>query len=160
MAENIKCPVCGKTDIPDYLNEDVKCPCCGSDLSIYRIIEKIPKEGHRFSIWKPMSAVACIAAAGLGIMLFTQKPTEPTVSAEELSLLIDSIVALNNRLAQNKAASELSSSGYKYVVLRGDSYWSISKKFYGTGTRAVEVAQQNGKTVETLLMVGDTLIIK
>lgn len=47
MAENTKCPVCGKTGIPDFLNEDVKCPCCGSDLSIYRVIEQIPGEGHK-----------------------------------------------------------------------------------------------------------------
>lgn len=54
MAENTKCPVCGKTGIPDFLNEDVKCPCCGSDLSIYRVIEQIPEEGHKTNIWKPI----------------------------------------------------------------------------------------------------------
>lgn len=64
MAENTKCPVCGKTGIDDYLNKDVKCPCCGSDLSIYRVIEQIPEEGHKTNIWKPISAVAIIAAAG------------------------------------------------------------------------------------------------
>ena len=160
MAENTKCPVCGKTDIPDFLNEDVKCPCCGSDLSIYRVIEKIPEGGHKFNIWKPISAVACIAAAGLGVMLYTQKPIAQTTPTEELTQLKDSIEVLNNQLAQSKVISEQPNSEYKYVVLRGDSYWSISKKFYGTGTRAEEVAQHNNRTLDTPLIVGDTLIIK
>ena len=160
MAENTKCPVCGKTGIPDFLNEDIKCPCCGSDLSIYRVIEQIPEEGHKTNKWKPISAVAIIAAAGLGVMLFTQKPSVPSSITEELSQLKDSVEVLNNQLAQSETVSEQPSSNYKYVVLRGDSYWSVSKKFYGTGTRADEIAKQNNRTIETPLNVGDTLIIK
>ena len=99
MAENTKCPVCGKTGIPDFLNEDVKCPCCGSDLSIYRVIEQIPEEGHKTNIWKPISVVAIIAAAGLGVMLFTQKPSVPSSLTEELSQLRDSVGVLNTQLA-------------------------------------------------------------
>lgn len=160
MAENTKCPVCGKTGIPDYLNEDVKCPCCGSDLSIYRVIDRIPEKGHKFNTWKPISAVAFIAAAGLGVLLFTQKPAESLTSTDDITQLKDSIKVLNKQLAQSKTSGEQPNLGYKYVVLRGDSYWSISKKFYGIGTRANEVAQQNSRTVETPLIVGDTLIIK
>ena len=160
MAENTKCPVCGKTGIPDFLKEDVKCPCCGSDLSIYRVIERIPEEGHKTNIWKLISAVAIIAAAGLGVMLCTQKPSVSTSLTEELSQLRDSVVLLETQLAKSKAQSVRSSSNYKYVVLRGDSYWSVSKKFYGTGTRAEEIAQQNDRTIDTPLFVGDTLIIK
>lgn len=159
MDENIKCPVCGKKGIPDFLNEDVKCPCCGSDLSIYRVIEKIPDEGHKFNIWKPISAVACIVAVGLAIILCIQKPTVQT-PPEDLALLKDSIDVLNNQLSQSKIISEQSNYGYKYAVLYGDSYWSISKKFYGTGTRADEIAKQNNKTLENPLFIGDTLIIK
>ena len=102
MAENTKCPVCGKTGIPDFLNDDVKCPCCGSDLSIYRVIENIPEEGQKFNIWKPISAVAFIATVGLGIILLNQKPTVLESSKEEITQLKDSIEVLNNQLAQSK----------------------------------------------------------
>ena len=85
MAKNTKCPVCGKTGIPDFLNDDVKCPCCGSDLSIYRVIENIPEEGQKFNIWKPISAVAFIATVGLGIILLNQKPTVLESSKEEIT---------------------------------------------------------------------------
>ncbi len=160
MAENTKCPVCGKTGIDDYLNNDVKCPCCGNDLSIYRVIEQIPEDGHKTNIWKPISVVAILVAAGLGMMLYTQKPSVPISVTEELAQLKDSVEVLNAQLAQSNAISVQPSSNYKYVVLRGDSYWAISKKFYGTGTRAEEIAQQNDRTLDTPLNVGDTLIIK
>ncbi len=161
MSENTKCPVCGKAGIPDFLNEDVKCPCCGSDLSIYRVIEKIPEDGHKFNIWKPISAAAFIAAAVLGVMLYIQKPAAKTTPTEEdtYTQLMDSIKVLNNQLVQMEM-NEQPKSEYKYAVLRGDSYWSISKKFYGTGTRAREVAKYNNRTIDTPLIFGDTLIIK
>jgi LysM repeat protein len=159
MAD-IKCPVCGKAGIPDYLNEDVKCPCCGSDLSIYRSIDSIPEEGQKTNIWKPISAVAIIAAAGLGIMLLTQKPEIPAAPHAEITKLKDSIEVLNNKLAQTNIETSPISSGFKYGVSKGESYWSISRKFYGTGTRAAEIAQANDRTLDIPLMVGDTLIIK
>ena len=159
MAD-IKCPVCGKVGIPDYHSEDVKCPCCGSDLSIYRVIDTIPEEGQKTNIWKPISAVAFLAAAVLGIMLFTQKPDIPTTPLAEVTQLRDSIGVLNNQLAQINNATSQIASGFKYVVSRGDSYWSISRKFYGIGTHATEIAQTNDRTLDSPLMVGDTLIIK
>jgi len=160
MAENTKCPVCGKTGIPDFLNEDVKCPCCGSDLSIYRVIEQIPEKQKKKVGGPPPPWAFAAGAGGLGVMLFTQKPSVPSSVTEELSQLKDSVEVLNTQLAQSKTVSEQPSSNYKYVVLRGDSYWSVSKKFYGTGTRADEIAKQNSRTIETPLNVGDTLIIK
>ena len=159
MAD-IKCPVCGKVGIPDYHSEDVKCPCCGSDLSIYRVIDSIPEEVQKTNIWKPISAVAIIAAAVLGILLLTQKPDVPATPLAEITQLKDSIEVLNNQLAQTNNATTQISSGFKYVVSKGESYWSISRKFYGIGTHANEIAQENDRTLDSPLMVGDTLIIK
>jgi nucleoid-associated protein YgaU len=159
MAD-IKCPVCGKVGIPDYHSEDVKCPCCGSDLSIYRVIDSIPEEVQKTNIWKPISAVAIIAAAVLGILLLTQKPDVPATPLAEITQLKDSIEVLNNQLAQTNTATSQISSGFKYVVSKGDSYWSISRKFYGDGSHHTEIAQANDRTLDSPLMVGDTLIIK
>lgn len=159
MVENTKCPVCGKTGIPDFLSEDVKCPCCGSDLSIYRVIEKIPEGGHMFNVWKPISAVAFIAAAVLGVVLFIPKSTPQIPQTEDITLLKDSITVLNKKL-NAKVITIPTPPEFKYIVLRGDSYWSISRKFYGTGTRAAEIAKLNNRDLNTPLIVGDTLIIK
>lgn len=69
--ENHKCPVCRKPDIPNYHEEDVVCPQCKSDLSIYRVIDQIPSSSGK-NIWKPMSAVAILAAADMGFPLVTE----------------------------------------------------------------------------------------
>lgn len=160
MGRNTKCPVCGKADIPDFFNEDVKCPCCGSDLSIYRVIEKIPEDGHKLNVWKPISAVAILAVVGLIVMLCTPKPSVSSEPSEQMVQLKDSIRILNDKLTQSKETEIQYVSEYSYTVLRGDSYWSISKKFYGTGTRAEEIAQYNNKNIESPLNIGDTLKIK
>ena len=70
MAENTKCPVCGKTGIPDFLNEDVKCPCCGSDLSIYRVIEQIPEECVEGIYFYMLTAGECYFSSEENIMDF------------------------------------------------------------------------------------------
>ena len=38
---NTVCPVCGKSHIPNYRNQDVVCPQCGSDLSVFRQIDQL-----------------------------------------------------------------------------------------------------------------------
>jgi len=159
MEKNITCPVCGKAGIPDFHSEDVKCPCCGSDLSIYRLIDQIPENSTKTNIWKPISAVAIIAAAGLGILLFMQKPQVALDNSAELAQLKDSIAVLNGQLADNKVALSKVST-FKHVVIKGESFWSISRNFYGTGLRAEELAKYNNKTLDSTLNVGDTLIIK
>lgn len=160
--DNIKCPVCGKVGIPDYHNSDVVCPQCGSDLSIYRIIDQIPTEPKK-NIWKLISAVAFIAAVVLGVMLL--KPTPPTPIADitnspEYIQLQDSIRVLNSNIEdlRNNAKSLLQS--YTYIVRKGDCFWTISKRVYGTGSRYKEIADINGKNTNDVLHTGDTLIIK
>lgn len=97
---------------------------------------------------------------GIGRNAFHSKALCPVVRNRRIVSIKDSVEVLNTQLAQSKTVSEQPNSNYKYVVLRGDSYWSVSKKFYGTGTRADEIAKQNNRTIETPLNVGDTLIIK
>ena len=46
-----------------------------------------------------------------------------------------------------------------HVVQRGDTLWSVSRRFYGNGNRWREIAQANGITNERRLIIGQTLII-
>jgi len=164
MKNDIKCPVCGKTDIPDYHEEDIKCPCCGSDLSIYRIIDQIPEEEKKKNVWKPISAVAILAAAVLGVLLILQKTPKPAghSNPQEAALfqLEDSISKLNKQIETSQTVTPASPKGLLYIVRKGDSYWSISRKIYGTGTKAEEIAQSNRRNLNTILEPGDTLIIQ
>lgn len=157
--DTIKCPVCGKPGISDYHKEDVICPQCKSDLSIYRVIDSIPEKPGP-NIWKPISAVALAATAVCGFLLLhngkTGNTIETNVNQQEISMLRDSVSILKNELKETKSKS----ASYQYVVRKGDSYWSISQKMYGTGTRAEELANANNRSIDEPIIVGDTIYIK
>ncbi len=157
--DNIKCPVCGKPGIPDYHNEDVVCPQCKSDLSIYRVIDNIPEAKSGRNIWKPVSAVAFLAAAAMGVLLLTQKP-KSQIDMAMVSQLKDSISVLNKQIDSNEGNSIKESIGFPYVVRRGDSYCLISRRLYGVDSHAEEIAKNNNRSLDTSLNIGDTLYIK
>lgn len=166
MSDEIKCPVCGKVGIPDYHAEDTVCPQCGSDLSIFRVIDQIPQgEVKKRNVWMPIAAVAILTTAVLGGILLFQNSKVPVVEdrSDEISCLQDSIKTLKAQLKLQPGAfsdTQSQSQGFKYVVRKGDSFWSISKRFYHTGTRYEEVAAANGLDSNSKLNVGDTIIIK
>lgn len=162
MEQEIKCPVCGKVGIPDFHREDITCPCCGSDLSIYRVVDQIPEPKEHKNIWKPVATVAIVAAAALGLCLVFQKPSsDVTTGNQEVAVLKDSVATLNEQLAQaKKQPAESTASFYSYKVKKGESLWSISRKFYGTGAKAEDIAQDNGLTLNATLLIGDTLKIR
>lgn len=165
MADKTKCPVCGKVGIPDYLAEDAICPQCGSDLSIFRVIDQIPEEQPRKrNVWMPIAAAAFLAAAVMGGILIWDSPKE-SISVDNQSEMIaqlnDSINILNAKLQDvDNPQVKSSQDGFKYVVKPGDSFWSISKRFYHTGTRYEEIAAANGLDTNSKLNVGDTIVIK
>lgn len=168
MSDEIKCPVCGKVGIPDYHAEDTVCPQCGNDLSIFRVIDQIPQVGvKKRNVWMPIAAVAILTTAVLGGVLLFQEPKVSTIEdqSSRIACLQDSINVLKSRLEESTATmpetqSSSQSEGFKYVVRKGDSFWSISKRFYHTGTRYEEVATANGLDSNSKLNVGDTIIIK
>lgn len=166
MSDEIKCPVCGKVGIPDYHAEDTVCPQCGSNLSIFRVIDQIPQgDVKKRNVWMPIAAVAILTTAVLGgILLFKDnKVLAIEDRSSEIACLQDSIKTLKAQIETTTASTPVTTSqseGFKYVVKKGDSFWSISKRFYHTGTRYEEVAAANGLDSNSTLNVGDTIIIK
>lgn len=165
MRNEIKCPICGKVGIPDYHKEDITCPQCGSDLSIYRVIDKIPSNGGKTNVWKPISVVAIATAVALGALTLSGNTNNDSTSNGQEVALLDSISTLNNQIKELQASTQEqkhtgSSSAYIYIVRKGDNFWAISKRFYGTGTKYAQIASDNGLDVDATLTVGDTLKIK
>lgn len=163
MTDEIKCPVCGKVGIPDYHNEDTVCPQCGSDLSIFRVIDQIPQPVEKKkNVWVPIAVAAILVAAVCGgILLFRPaKVVQIETQNEQIAMLQDSIGRLNAKLEVAAQVPTTQSNEFKYVVRKGDSFWSISKRFYHTGTRYEEVAAANGLDSKSKLTVGDTIIVK
>ena len=110
-------------------------------------------------IWKPISAVAFLAAAAMGIFLLAQKP-KSQIDMAMVSQLKDSISVLNKQIDSYEGNFIKESIGFPYVVRRGDSYCLISRRFYGVDSRAVEIAKNNNRSLDTSLNIGDTLYIK
>ena len=79
----------------------------------------------------------------------------------EKAVLIDKVTSLDARIDSLKSlVPETVQKKFLYTVRHGDSFWRISYKLYGTGTRAAEIADINGLTVNYSLHPGDTLSIE
>ena len=172
MSE-IKCPVCSKTGIPDYRVQDTICPQCGADLSIYKLAHDIENASITSGgidrgrlTWIIPAALACCFAIALTCAILSGSNTKKELkeSERENSELLAQISELKQAQEQPKAVTLNSSveegAHFVYTVRRGDSFWLISKRLYGTGTRYREIAEANGLTPESKLKVGDKLIIK
>ena len=142
--ETTKCPVCGRTGIPDYLNKNVVCPNCNSDLGVYRTLHTLA-DGNNGSSgsakrYKMLSIVLSILAVLLigALMLFNigkstneleRKLAEANTVVTELR---DSISNLKSQIESSKTTDLPSASQYiEYTVMPNDSPWRIVRKFYG-----------------------------
>jgi len=168
---DIKCPVCGKAGIPDYHVQDTVCPQCGSDLSIYKLTHDIEASSFRSEgnkkgkfIWIVPTLVACCLGVALVFSLHTSKKLGKDVRTyEEANTALQEQVTDLQKAQEQMASLSSEKEGksyFEYTVRRGDSFWGISKKLYGTGTRYREIAESNGLTPESVLNVGDKLIIR
>ena len=165
MDNNFKCPVCGKPGIPDYHEKDTVCPQCGSDLSVFRVIDQIPESKSKKNLWVPIAIVALVAAVALAIVLPIRIGNETRkieIQQNEITSLQDSVNYYKNKLANipESQSSPDGSNEFIYIVRKGDSFWSISKRFYNTGTLYKEIMESNGLTEKSKLNVGDTIKIK
>lgn len=168
MAET-KCPICGKNGIPDYLSQDTVCPCCGSDLSIYRIVDRIQAGTNTGkSPGKNRLVPYCLVAffaiiALIACIKWVNTRSQSTADKERIATLESENTALSEQnktlLLQTKDTFEPQAVGFVYTVRNGDSFWRISQKVYGTGTRYKEIAEKNGLSTNDHLSVGDQLTI-
>jgi len=159
-----KCPVCGKSDIPDYLHEDVICPCCGSDLSVFKMVDEL--ESNRASssaFWKIAFVVLCVMAiVYMGLLVAKPDIADGNGDTSVLTATIDSLKGVNEGLSgQLKAMTQENEPSYfAYVVRHGDSFRLISRRLYGTERFWSEIAKSNGIADTDILHPGDTLKIK
>lgn len=168
MENKFSCPICHKTGIPDFRNENVVCPCCGTDLSVYRTINAAQKSSERISKLRVLSAIASLIALAAIISccyLYNRSPRDGSDNKDLLAkidtlkqenkLLLDSIVVLNDQGAATNRRT--------YTVVKGDCPWEISKKVYGDGRRYEEILRLNGiSNAEDFnkVKIGETLFIE
>lgn len=158
-ATNSTCPVCGKP-IPDYLVNDVICPACNTDLSIYRTIDNIPEK--KWNGWLYIAIVALVATVAIAALLFLSSKNNQEVIdklEDEKTSLIEENANLSDSISVMQAEATPVVHAYPYIVRRGDSFWKISLKFHGTGTKASQIAEDNNLSLDAHLNIGDTLLI-
>ena len=148
-----KCPVCGRTGIPDYHNENVVCPNCNSDLGVYRTLNAIAEDnnssGDKARKFKLLSIVLPLLAALLiGILSFvyfngeTKKLRSDLAKADNLTIeLRDSLSRLNEKM-DSSPSTALSSHYIEYEIISNDSPGGIVHKFYGTQKKWEDISRK------------------
>ena len=159
--ETTKCPVCGRTGIPDYLNENVVCPNCNSDLGVYKTLHALAEGSNSSSgstrRYKMLSIVLSILAVLLiGALVFFNSGNSTKELDKKLAKanavvaeLRDSVSNLKSKIESSKTADLPSASQYiEYTVIPNDSPWRIIRKFYGNRqdweTISRKIAEANG----------------
>ncbi|MDY4521444.1 MAG: LysM peptidoglycan-binding domain-containing protein [Bacteroidales bacterium] len=171
---DVVCPQCGSDlsiyNVIDQISTEVTELSSAKDLAEAKVAGAKSDEAKakkQVKILMPIAAVAIAATAVLGCLLLL-KPSDAAktdvVSSAEYIQLQDSISALSAQLnAVSKDLinhhSSVSDRSFLYVVRKGDSFWSISKKMYGNGSKYKQIAEINGLTIDSALQVGDTLKI-
>ena len=137
--KDLKCPVCGKNAIPDFHEEDVVCPCCGSDLSIYHKLSDLSVINRGKSV-RNKSCKYLTFFAGILIFVFitgciflyiqrsqiNDLSKDVQITREQNSLLKDSIIYLNERIAEQSIPHKTPQKrAHIYVVKKGDSFCRI-----------------------------------
>ncbi|WP_262279333.1 LysM peptidoglycan-binding domain-containing protein [Hallella absiana] len=169
-TKHIKCPVCGKVDIPDYHKGDVVCPSCGSDLSVYRMLyEYQGSKDARPSkpIWKVLTLCSAIVAIILACLFLNEKNNNAKVFSiansmrDSMAILQNQIVSMERKKAKAEKESSKSTEVLEgvYVIKRGDSFCKISKNIFGSERKYKQIAKNNNLSVYSILHVGDTLKI-
>lgn len=164
MEKNV-CPVCGNPGVGDYYHEVVVCKNCGSDLSVFHVIQK---EKNRKKLGFLLSLAGLIVALVLASFVarsVANKQNADVIAEKDatISHLQSEISDLETKaVAKSEIDRSLSSQegSFKYTIRRGDSFCSISRRFYGTESYYKELAADNGLDVNSHLVVGQQLVIK
>lgn len=163
--ENNVCPVCGNPGVGDYYHENVVCNNCGSDLSIFHVIQK-ERDRKRLGNILYLSGLLLVLALSLfigGSILSTRSASVIAEKDATITQLQSEINDLQSKVIAKSVtdSSPVSSEGsFKYTIRRGDSFCSISRRFYGTEGYYEELAKDNGLDVDSRLVVGQQLVIK
>ena len=164
MVKNV-CPVCGNPGVGDYYHDNVVCNVCGSDLSVFHTIQK-EKNRKRLGIILSLAGLLLALALASFIAGSVSSKQNANVIAEKEATISQLQSEINDLESKAVAKSETDSStspsegSFKYTIRRGDSFCSISRRFYGTESYYKELANDNGLDVNSHLVVGQQLVIK
>lgn len=145
-------------------------PIVTTAISVIQTLSKYSREGTRVRITYGVLESGLWYIDSMSVSSITRDPRsdEITQATVDLSLtrasdITDGVGPLTGGVKPATpppapAPPQQTSSRY-YTVVRGDTLWAISIKFYGTGTKWTTIADANGVKDPRLLQIGTVLRI-
>jgi len=152
MATELACPVCGLEHIAADRN---RCPQCDADLTCFKVLsslpdelpEKAPEHAMRIPPWAFIVLSAGLIAAVIAFQLHWFSRYKILLGEHQAAFAdsMQNVVAALEHLAQDRREPEISHAGLTpgggperadlrtYRVRDGDTLWSISERYYGSG---------------------------
>ncbi len=153
-----KCPVCGKSGLPDYSKIPSVCPQCNSDLNGYFLIGQAQKAIQRKN--RVLAGLfLCFFVSMTLLVLAAQRIYN---SEEENSGLAGDKNQINLRNLEFLTAETNREENIqiRYVIRKGDNLSTIARFFYGDWRHYKQIMIDNLILDEFHLIPNDTLLIK
>lgn len=172
----MNCPVCEKSDIPDFIREPTVCPQCNSDLKAFMLLNQLevevtqqtinqtPDEGSTSPTnvyWKWLIPAIIIGLlAGRYLWPVTNDLEQRTIVQLRDSLAILHQLSTKQAVTPSVSQPGVSASETLYVIQKGDYLSKIAQRFYKSRQLYNRIAQDNGIRNVNKIKAGDTLRIK
>ena len=165
IMKNNVCPVCGNQAVGDYYHDSIVCTICGSDLSVFRTLQKEKNSKQRGIILMLTGFIVILALAMVLAGSIVNKRNAKMIAEKEATITrlqndVHDLTLAVSASSESDNAETPEEGSFVYTIRRGDSFCSISRRFYGTENYYKELAKDNGLGTESHLRVGQKLIIK
>lgn len=164
--KSYNCPVCNKSGLEDFRKKKIECPGCGSDLGVFAELKSSTFVSKKINI--AIFSMFCIACALIIYLTLSLVRTKENLqlNLDENVKLLESIVKNREIIIQlNDSIESILQSNPDnqyvdlYIVERGDSFCKISYILFGTEKYAEDIAELNGKSINSLIFPDTKLLI-
>lgn len=161
MKKMTKCPICNAPEIPDYKEEKVICRVCNTDLSAFMMLEEGRKKTQKAESKKNyLWIISVFLILIIGVVCCFNLYYESNETYKYLSEKVSHLEKENQKLKEKSDKPVVVNNySFVYTVRKGDSFWLISQKLFGTGNKANKIAGDNNLTIEDKIHAGTILII-
>lgn len=148
------CPVCQKKGLADYTHQEIICPQCDSDLSSYKYIHDLNSTSRDRRVLTLPSIIILLLVIAISVFLVNSEKSSKSELNSTILELRDQLNTQSLKVDDLQSSVEvlkdsLSSPRFMtYMIQKGDSPWTVSKRFYGTPLK-FKVIQEDNNLIES-----------